>query len=64
MPPVLLVKGTGSMPLFHRIVDELGRQLPNAQVVELPAGHAPHIVSMEPFLERLAAFQASAGPGP
>jgi pimeloyl-ACP methyl ester carboxylesterase len=60
-PPALLVKGTGSAPILHRIIDELARQLPNAQVTEWPGGHAPHIVSMEPFLERLAAFQASAG---
>jgi pimeloyl-ACP methyl ester carboxylesterase len=60
-PPVLLVKGIGSRPLLHQVIDELARQLPNAEVAEWPGGHAPHIVSMEPFLERLAAFQSSTG---
>jgi pimeloyl-ACP methyl ester carboxylesterase len=60
-PPVLLVKGTGSTPLMHEIVDELARRLPHAQVAEFPGGHAPHIVSMAPFLQRLAAFHAEAG---
>jgi len=55
------VKGTGSMPLHHQVIDELARQLPNAQVAEWPGGHAPHIVSMEPFLERMVDFQASTG---
>jgi pimeloyl-ACP methyl ester carboxylesterase len=40
-PPVLLVKGTGSAPFLHRIVDTLARQLPHAEVLELPGGHAP-----------------------
>ena len=60
-PPVLLVKGTGSMPLLHQVIDELQNQLPNAEMAEWSGGHAPHIVSMEPFLERLAAFQSSLG---
>ena len=60
-PPVLLVKGTGSAPILHRTIDELGRQLPNVQVAEWSGGHAPHIVSIEPFLERLAKFHATAG---
>lgn len=60
-PPALLVKGTGSASILHQIIDELERQLPKAQVVEWPGGHAPHIVSMEPFLERMAAFQSSTG---
>lgn len=59
-PPVLLVKGTGSAPVLHRIVEELARQLPNAQVAEWPGGHAPQHVSMEPFLERLSEFHATA----
>ncbi len=61
-PPVLLVKGTGSTPVLHQVIDELGRRLPNAQVLEWPGGHAPHIVSMDPFLERLAAFQTNRSP--
>ena len=56
--PTLLVKGTGSAPVLHHVIDELAEQLPNAQVEEWPGGHAPHLVSMEPFLERMAAFQA------
>lgn len=55
--PVLLVKGTGSAKFLHQIIDALAMQLPNAQVEEMPAGHAPHIVSMDHFLEKLASFQ-------
>jgi hypothetical protein len=29
----------------------------HAEVTEFPAGHAPHIVSMDKFLEKLALFQ-------
>jgi len=58
--PVLLVKGTGSAEFLHQIVDALAAQLPNAQTVEMPGGHAPQIVSMDSFLERLALFQNSA----
>jgi pimeloyl-ACP methyl ester carboxylesterase len=54
--PVLLVKGTGSARYYHDIIDKLAAQLVNAEVAEWPAGHAPHLVSMEPFLERLTAF--------
>jgi pimeloyl-ACP methyl ester carboxylesterase len=57
--PTLLVKGTESTPLDRQIVDELAEQLPKAQVAELPGDHASHIVSMELFLERMAAFQAN-----
>ncbi|CAG0974163.1 2-hydroxy-6-oxo-2,4-heptadienoate hydrolase [Methanosarcinales archaeon] len=55
--PVLLVKGIGSAKFLHQIIDELARQLPNAHVEEMPAGHAPHIVSIDRFLENLAMFQ-------
>ncbi len=55
--PVLLVKGTGSAKFLHQIIDALAGQLPNAQVEEMPAGHVPHIVSMDRFLEKLALFQ-------
>lgn len=58
--PVLLVKGTGSARFLHQIIDALATVLPKAQVVEMPAGHAPQAVSMDRFLERLATFQASA----
>jgi pimeloyl-ACP methyl ester carboxylesterase len=55
--PVLLVKGEGqSHNLHHDIIDVLVEELPNAQVVAFPGGHAPHIVSMEPFLERFTRF--------
>jgi pimeloyl-ACP methyl ester carboxylesterase len=61
-PPVLLVKGTGSTPYLHQIIDELASRLPHAEVAEWPAGHVPHIISMEPFLNRMAEFhQAAAG---
>lgn len=56
-PPVLLIKGTGSAKFLHQIIDALAAQLPNAQVIEMPAGHAPHIVSMDLFLDKLAFFQ-------
>jgi pimeloyl-ACP methyl ester carboxylesterase len=57
--PVLLVKGTGSTRGFHRIIDALGGALPRSQAIELPGGHAPHIVSMDDFLAHLARFQDS-----
>jgi pimeloyl-ACP methyl ester carboxylesterase len=55
--PVLLVKGTGSAPFLHRIIDVLAAQLPNARVIEFPGGHAPHIVSRDRFLAELGNFQ-------
>jgi pimeloyl-ACP methyl ester carboxylesterase len=58
--PVLLVTGTGTAPFLRRIVDELAARLPHAQTLELPAGHAPHLVSQERFLAELARFQAAA----
>lgn len=58
--PVLLVKGTGSAKFLHQIIDALAVQLPHAQLVEIPAGHAPHIVSMDRFFEQMAKFQAGA----
>lgn len=57
--PVLLLKGTGSSHFLHRIIDGLAATLPRAEVLELPGGHAPHIVATEPFLARLAAFTSS-----
>lgn len=56
--PVLLVKGTGSAKFLHQIIDVLSAELPRAQVVEMPAGHAPQIVSMDRFLEQVKVFQA------
>ncbi len=52
--PVLLVKGTGSRHKFHRIIDGLASALPLARVIELPAGHAPQLVSRDRFLAALA----------
>jgi pimeloyl-ACP methyl ester carboxylesterase len=57
--PVLLVAGTGTAPFLRRIVDSLGAALPRARIVEMPAGHAPRIVSMERFLTELASFLGS-----
>lgn len=58
--PTLLVKGTGSAPLQHRVVDELAQRLPNAEVAEWPGGHAPHLVSTDAFLERMRSLQEGA----
>jgi pimeloyl-ACP methyl ester carboxylesterase len=57
--PVLLLKGAGSAHFLHRIIDGLAATLPRAEVLELPGGHAPHIVATEPFLARLAVFTAA-----
>ena len=51
--PVLIVKGEGSNPTIQHIADLLGEALPHARVIELPGGHAAHIVSMQAFLEEL-----------
>lgn len=56
--PVLLVKGTGSSKFLHQAIDSMASRFPEASVVELPAGHAPQIVSMDRFLATLMAFQA------
>jgi pimeloyl-ACP methyl ester carboxylesterase len=55
--PVLLVKGIGSTKVAHEIIDELAARLPNVKVVEMPGGHAPHIVSMEHFIDEMNRFQ-------
>jgi len=55
--PVLLVKGTGSSHFLHRIIDALGGSLPHSEVVEFPGGHAPQIVAMDAFLNRLSTFE-------
>lgn len=54
--PALLVKGEGSTASLHAIIDVLAEALPEAQVVCFPGGHAPHIVSMQPFLETFRRF--------
>lgn len=56
--PVLLVKGTGSAKFLHQIIDTLHEYLPDSEVTEMPEGHAPHIVSMERFLNEMKAFQS------
>jgi hypothetical protein len=57
--PVLLVTGTGTAPFLRRIHDTLAREIPGARTAEMPAGHAPQIVSMDRFLGEVAAFQAA-----
>ena len=59
-PPVLLVKGTGSAGFLHQIISALAYFLPHAELVEMPSGHAPQIVSMDRFLAKLESFQALA----
>jgi len=54
--PVLLVKGEGSNPTMHEIIDILASEFPQADVVTFPGGHAPHILSMQPFLEVFTSF--------
>jgi hypothetical protein len=54
---VLLIKGTGSIPYLHRIIGVLACHFTNVQVIELPGGHAPHIVSGDRFLSELEKFQ-------
>ncbi len=55
--PVLLVKGTGSALFLHKIIDLLASEFPNSKVLEMPGGHAPHIVSRDRFLNELQIFQ-------
>jgi pimeloyl-ACP methyl ester carboxylesterase len=56
--PVLLVKGRGTAPALERIVDVLAENLQNARVLEFDGGHAPHIVEIDPFMEKFKAFLA------
>lgn len=58
--PVLLVKGTVSVDWERRVVDELGRRLPDARVLELEGDHACHIQSIDLFLKELDAHLATA----
>jgi pimeloyl-ACP methyl ester carboxylesterase len=55
--PVLLIKGTGSATFLHNIISGLALNFPNARVIEMPGGHAPHLVSREKFLAELEKFQ-------
>jgi len=59
--PTLLVQGEratsdGSTPWAHRVMDALAQELPRVWRLELPAGHAPHLVSMDRFLATLGDF--------
>jgi pimeloyl-ACP methyl ester carboxylesterase len=56
--PVLLVKGEGSNQYTHDIADVLAEELPDASLVTFPGGHAPHLESLQPFLEQLVHFLA------
>jgi hypothetical protein len=56
--PVLLVKGEGSSANLHTIIEVLAEEFPKAEVVTFAGGHAPHILSMEPFMERFTQFLA------
>ncbi|MCI0617386.1 hypothetical protein L0244_30805, partial [bacterium] len=55
--PTLLVKGVGSSSWLHQVIDVLSAHIPNARVIELPGGHAAHIVSREKFMEALEQLQ-------
>lgn len=55
--PTLLVKGTGSAPRLHQIIQVLANHIPHSRLVEFPGRHAPHIVSMNDFMEELEWFQ-------
>lgn len=57
----LLTKGTDAGALDRRVVDELGRLLPRASVVELPGDHAHHIQSIDQFLAPLKAHLGGTG---
>lgn len=59
--PVLLATGMGTAPFLRRIHDLLAAHMPHARTIEMPSGHAPHIVSMDEFLAELETFHASAG---
>jgi pimeloyl-ACP methyl ester carboxylesterase len=62
--PVLLVTGTGTSPFLRRIHETLAEYLPRARTLEMPAGHAPQLVSMDRFLEELSAFIQPHGESP
>lgn len=59
--PVLLVKGRGSTPVLHRILDVLVEAMPDARMLELDGGHAPQIVEIDRFLLELERFHADVG---
>jgi pimeloyl-ACP methyl ester carboxylesterase len=51
--PVLLVKGSRSVPWERRVVDLLGELIPMSKVLELEGDHACHIESIEAFIDGL-----------
>jgi pimeloyl-ACP methyl ester carboxylesterase len=51
--PVLLVTGHGTSPFLRAVHDTLAAALPDASTLELPGAHAPHLVAMDAFLDRL-----------
>lgn len=55
--PTLLIKGTGSSPWLHQVINGLANNIPHSRVIEFPGGHAPHIVSLEKFMKELEKFQ-------
>jgi pimeloyl-ACP methyl ester carboxylesterase len=61
--PVWLVTGTVTAPFLRRIHDVLAALLPRASAAEMPAGHAPQLVSMDRFLAELVRFHQSASHG-
>lgn len=54
--PVLLLKGEGSKSYYHEIIDILAEEFPNVRVETLPGWHAPHIISIQPFLAMFRHF--------
>jgi pimeloyl-ACP methyl ester carboxylesterase len=55
-PKVLLATGTGTSPFLRKIIDTLAANFPSARLIELPAGHAPHIVSADRFFPEVKTF--------
>lgn len=51
--PVLLVMGTETAWYYRCIQEGLASRFAQARLIELPTRHAPHIVSMDEFLEEL-----------
>jgi pimeloyl-ACP methyl ester carboxylesterase len=60
--PVLLVTGEGTSPFLRAVHDALAATLPDVRTLELPGGHAPHLVAMDAFLAGSMEFQD--GPEP
>jgi pimeloyl-ACP methyl ester carboxylesterase len=58
--PVLLIKGIGSSDYYHQIIDILAQRLPDADAIEMPGMHAPHIISKNEFLTTLDRFYRKA----